>query len=529
MDKRPVVLLILDGFGISFEKRGNPVAAAKIPNLKYISENYPGTTLRASGIEVGLSWGEMGSSEVGHANIGAGLVVYQNLSKINLAIKSKEFFKLPAWGKAVNHAVKNNSAIHLLGIISSGGVHSHIDHLIAILRAIKDLKFKGKVFIQAFADGQDAPPQSALKFINALEAELRRLEIGKIASISGRYYGLDKGDNWDRVKKSYDCLIEGIGNKSLTAEKAISESYGKGIKDEQIEPTVITEENGEPVGLLKDNDALIFFHFRADRARELTQAFIFENFNKFKRRKLKNLLFIPLTQYGLDYPLEPAFPLQNIKEPLAKVISDAGKQQFHIAEKEKYAHVTYFFNGGAEKEFPGEDRIIIPSKNAQSYELIPEMSAYEITKELTVKIKSGKYDFLVANLANGDIVGHTGNFKAGIKAVETLDDCIGKIMKETLENAGTLIITADHGNVEEMINLETGEIDKEHSTNPVPLWIISPENKKPTGKRSENQIAPEGILADVAPTILDIMKIPKPEEMTGASLLNLISNCLIQE
>jgi len=528
MGKQPVVLVILDGFGISFEKKGNAVAMAKKPNLKYISENYPGTTLRASGMEVGLSWGEMGSSEVGHANLGAGLVVYQNLAKINLAIKDGSFAKLPAWKKAVNHAAENQSAIHLMGLLSNGGVHSHIDHLFTILKAIKDLKFRGPAFIHAFTDGQDVAPESAPKFISLLEAELKKLKIGQIASLSGRYYAMDKGENWDRTQKAYDCFVNGAGNQATNAEEAIAESLAKGIKDEHLEPTVLIDKNGQPLGLIKNNDAVIFFNFRADRARQITQAFIFEKFNKFPRKKLENLLFIPLTQYGLDYPLEPAFPLQNIVNPLAKIISDAGKTQFHIAEQEKYAHVTYFFNGGEEKEFLGENRLIIPSKTAASYDLIPEMSAYEIADNLVQRIKAQEYDFLVANLANGDIVGHTGNLKAGIKAVEVLDECLGKILKETLKAEGTMLITADHGNVEEMISLSTGEIDKEHSVNPVPFWIISPNNKK-TDLQKKKQIAPEGILADVAPTILELMNLPKPPEMTGNSLLTLVSDCPLPE
>ena len=527
MNKKPVLLVILDGFGVSFEKKGNAVALAKKPNLKYISENYPGTTLRASGMEVGLSWGEMGSSEVGHANIGAGLVVYQNLAKINLAIKDGSFLKLPAWSRAVRYADKNKSAIHLMGLVSNGGVHSHLDHLLTILRAIKDLNFKGEVFIHAFTDGQDVAPASAMQFLNILEIELQKMKIGKIAALSGRYYAMDKNENWDRVEKAYRCLTEGIGNQAVSAEAAIRDSYDKEIKDEYLEPTAIVDKTGQPIGLIKNKDVLIFFNFRADRARQITQAFIADKFNKFPRKKIENLLFIPLTQYGLDYPLEPAFPLQNIVNPLAKIISDAGKAQFHIAEREKYAHVTYFFNGGTEKEFPGEDRVIVPSKNVASYDLAPEMSAKEITGKLEAAIKARKYDFLAANFANGDLVGHTGNLQAGIKAVEILDDCLGVLLKSVLEAGGTMAITADHGNVEEMISLSTGEIDKEHSVNPVPFWVISPANKKSDSQKKESQVAPEGILADVAPTILELMALEKPKEMTGTSLLKLVSNCLL--
>ena len=524
MVKKPVVLAILDGFGISFEQRGNAVYHAQTPNLKFISENYPGTTLRASGVEVGLSWGEMGSSEVGHTNIGAGIVVYQNLERFNIAIRDKSFYDLSAWRDAVEHVTSHESNIHIMGLLSNGGVHSHIDHLFAILESIKNLDFGGNVFVHIFTDGQDVAPQSALKFIGALEAEMKRLKLGKIASVVGRYYAMDRNENWDRIKKAYDCLVYGVGEKALTASDAIVNSYDKDIKDEIIEPTVITNSHGSPLGLIKNNDALIFFNFRADRARQITKVFTSTDFNKFNRFEFNNLLFIPLAQYGIGYPMESAFPPENISYPLAKVISDSGLKQLHIAEKEKYAHVTYFFNGGFEKEFAGEDRIIIPSKTVSSYDLAPKMSAYEILDRVLTDISALKYDFIVVNFANCDIVGHTGNFAAGIKSVEVVDDCIGKLKDAVLGAGGTLVITADHGNVEEMINLETGEVDKEHSTNPVPLWIVSPTNSKHINSK-RMQIAPQGILADVAPTILEIMGIPKPKNMSGTSLLDIVTEC----
>lgn len=524
MSKKPVVLAILDGFGISYEQRGNAVYHAKTPNLKYISENYPGTTLRASGVEVGLSWGEMGSSEVGHTNIGAGIVVYQNLERFNIAIRDKSFYSLEAWKNATHHAIKNESNIHIMGLLSNGGVHSHIDHLFAILESIKLTGFKGNVFIHIFTDGQDVAPQSAVKFIGMLEAEMKRQRIGKIASVMGRYYAMDRNENWDRIKKAYDCMVYGVGEGARTAEEAVVNSYDKNIKDEMILPTVVTGDRGSPVGLVKNGDVLIFFNFRADRARQITKVFTSSDFNKFNRFDFNNLLFIPLAQYGIGYPMESAFPPEHISYPLAKVISEAGLKQLHIAEKEKYAHVTYFFNGGTEHEFPGEDRIIIPSKSVISYDQKPEMSAYEILERVLVEIKANNYDFTVVNFANGDIVGHTGNFQAGVKAVEVLDDCIGKLKDAVLAAGGTLVITADHGNIEEMINLETGEIDKEHSTNPVPLWIITPTNSR-RSKSKRAQIAPQGILADVAPTILEIMDIPQPKHMSGTGLLNIVTEC----
>lgn len=527
MKKNPVVLAILDGFGISYEKKGNAITLAKTPNLEYISGNYPGTTLRASGVEVGLSWGEQGSSEVGHANLGAGMVVYQNLEKINQAIKDKSFFALPIWKKAVDFADKNKSVIHLMGLVSNGGVHSHIDHVFAILEKIKSLKFKGEVLIHVFPDGQDVAEQSASKFTEMLERGIEKIGISKVATVIGRYFAMDKNENWDRAKKAYDCLTQGRGNIAKNAKEAIENSYKKGIKDEYIEPTVIVDDKNKPIGLIEDGDAVISFNFRADRIRQLTRAFVSKDFKEFPVNKFKNLFYIPMTQYGMDFALEPAFPLQNIKNPLAKVISDASKTQFHIAEKEKYAHVTYFFNGGREKTFIGEAREIMPSKKVATYDLAPEMNAREITNRVISEIKKDFYDFYVVNYANGDLVGHTGNLKAAIKAVETLDDCIGKILNETLRQGGTLIITADHGNVEEMINLETEEMDKEHSTNPVPLWIARPAGKKAAPKGIEAPQQAGGILADVAPTVLEIMGIKTPKEMTGTSLLNVISYCVL--
>ena len=523
--RKPVVLVVMDGVGVSFEKKGNAIAKAKIPNFKYISENYPGTMLRASGNEVGLSWGEMGNSEVGHLNIGSGLVVYQHLPRINLAIQDKTFFRIPAWKKAVEHAQKNKSDLHIMGLISNGGVHSHMNHLFAVLNAVKELKFKGRVFIHFFTDGRDAAPQSAVVFTSIVKDEIKKIGLGEIASVSGRYFAMDRNENWDRTKKTYDCLTAGIGEKTDDIEKAISDSYDKGINDEFIEPVVVVGKDNNPIGLVKDNDAAIFLNFRPDRARQLTQSFVLPEFNKFPRQNISNLLFITMIDYGVEYPIDIAFPSQYVTNPIAKVISDAGLKQLHIAETEKYAHVTYFLNGGSEKPLAGEDRIIIPSKNVKSFDLKPEMSAYEITDRLILELERGKYDFFAVNFANGDMVGHTGNFKAGVEAVEILDECIGKIQNSVLGLGGTLFITADHGNVEEMINLETGEIDKEHSTNPVPFWIISSDIKMTARIEQVSQLEPGGILADVAPTILEFMNLPKPAEMTGTSLLHVISSC----
>ena len=527
MAGKPVALLILDGFGISAEKKGNAVMAAKTPNLEKISREYPGTTLRASGAEVGLAWGEMGSSEVGHTNLGAGLVIYQNLPRINLAIQDRSFFALPSWEKAAKHAKDNGSDLHIMGLLSNGGIHSHIEHLFSLLDVFKNLKFKGNIFLHLFTDGQDTAPKSGTKFLEMLEGKISGMDNVRIATVIGRYYSMDKNENWARTQLAYDCLTIGKGTGVTSAADAFRIAYEKGLIDETLEPTVVTAGDGSPLGLIKENDAVIFSNFRADRARQLTQAFVFPEFRNFERKRLTNLEFISMVSYGVEYPIESAFTAQFITMPLAKVVSDAGLRQFHIAETEKYAHVTYFFNGGTEKEFPGEERAIIPSKQVKSYDLKPEMSAYEITERAVAEIRKSKYNLLIINLANGDMVGHTGKFKAGVKAVEVLDECVGEIEKAVLAMDGILVITGDHGNVEEMINLETDEIDKEHSINPVPLWILGSGFKKENPVAGDFVSEPVGILADVAPTILDIMKIKKPEEMSGASLLDVISDCPI--
>lgn len=507
---RPVVLIIMDGVGISEETKGNAVALAKKPNLKKISETFLGAKLHASGIEVGVPWGEVGSSEVGHTNLGAGVVVYQNYPRVSLAIQDGSFNKLPVWDELMD-----KPAVHLFGLISNSGIHAHIDHVIGLLRMLAQKKYKGKVFLHAFTDGEDASPRSALVFIREIEAEMSNLKIGKIASITGRYWAMDRSKNWDRTKRTIACMMEGQGATARGAEEALSNAYAKNVEDELIEPTVILDKNG-PVGLMKEGDAAVFFNIRPDRARQMTESL----------SKIKNLLLITMTQYEENLPVKVAFPPQFISHPLARVISDAGKAQFHIAESEKYAHATYFFNGGVEKPFPGEDRATIPSPAVTDFSQTPEMSARGITEKILAVLEKQKYDFIIANFANGDMVGHTGNLKAATKAIEVLDECLGKIAAKVLDQGGAMLITADHGNCEEMIDMETGEPDTEHSTNPVPLFIIGKEYQA-AGKPAMNNTEPAGILADVAPTILEIMQIPQPKEMDGKSLLRSISRLTI--
>lgn len=508
---KPVVLTILDGFGFSKETKGNAIALAKKPNLTKIGENFLGTTLHASGIEVGVPWGEVGSSEVGHTNLGAGLVIYQNYPRISLAIQDGTFFKMPVWDELLSR-----SAVHLFGLLTNSGIHAHIDHAIGLLRMLAQKKYKGGVFLHAFTDGEDAPARSALTFVRMIESEMSNLGIGKIASVTGRYWAMDRSKNWDRTEKTIACMMAGQGATARNAEEALNTAYAGNIEDELIEPTVIVDSKNKPVGQMTEKDTAIFFNFRPDRARQLTESL----------SKIKNLLLITLTQYEEGLPVKIAFPPQYITHPLAKIISDAGKTQFHIAESEKYAHATYFFNGGREEPFPGEDRAIIPSPTVNNFAETPEMSARGITEKILQMLDKNKYDFIVANFANSDLVGHTGDLKAATKAIEVIDECLGMIAAKVLELDGAMLITADHGNCEEMIDPETGAPDTEHSTNPVPFWIIG--NKYLAKEKPLRTGEPAGILADVAPTALEIMEIPQPKEMTGKSLLKSIGRLAIQ-
>ncbi len=528
MDTKKLMLIILDGFGLSLEKKGNAIAQAKTPFLDKISSSYPGTIIQASGPEVGLAWGEMGNSEVGHGNIGGGLVIYQNLTRINAAIADGSFYKFPQWAAILEHIAKKQSKIHIMGLVSNGGVHSHIDHIISILKSLKEAgDFPDQVMLHFFSDGQDVSPQSAEQFYDLLIEGIHKLGLSKnvtIASLCGRYYAMDKSENWERTEKAYLCLTQGTGQKAQDFKEVLKTSYKAKIYDEKLLPTVFTDESGVSLGLIEDHDAVIFFNFRPDRARQLTQAFIFDKFSGFKRTKqLTGLLFITMTEYGADYPATALFDAAVIAHPLASLLAKASLKQFHIAETEKYAHVTYFFNGGTETQFKKEDRAIIDSPKVKSYDEKPAMSAHKIVSTTLEHFKD--YDFILVNLANGDMVGHTGNLKASKEAVEVLDESVEKLVTAMLKENGTILITADHGNVEEMINLETDKIDKEHSTNPVPLWIISPTNQFAQAPGPLAQLVPTGILADIAPTILDYYGIKKPAEMTGTSLLAITTAC----
>lgn len=508
MEKKPVMLMILDGFGISKIDNGNAVKAAYKPNLDKYFKKYPHTELGASGLSVGLPEGQMGNSEVGHLNIGAGRIVYQALTRITKSINEGEFFKNEVLNSAVDNAVKNNSDLHLLGLVSPGGVHSHTDHLKGLLQLAKQ-KGASRVYIHAFTDGRDVPPSSAYMYIDDMEKYIQKIGIGKIATVSGRYYAMDRDKRWERVELAYNALVYGRGNKAVSAGEAVINSYDNGKTDEFIVPTVI-EENNKPVATIKNGDSVIFFNFRPDRARQLTRALNDNIFKGFEREKL-NLKFVTMTEY--DATLENvyvAFNNEVYKNTLGEYVSKMGKSQLRIAETEKYAHVTFFFNGGVEAPNKNEDRELIPSPKVATYDLKPEMSAREVTSTVLDRLDQDKYDMIILNFANPDMVGHTGIFQAAKKAIEVVDECLGRIVSKILEKHGTVFITADHGNSEQMVDYSTGNPMTAHTTNSVPFLYIS---------KNSTELRKDGILADISPTILQVMGLEKPKEMTGKSLI----------
>jgi 2,3-bisphosphoglycerate-independent phosphoglycerate mutase len=516
---RPIVLVVLDGWGLSANSQGNPIRKAHLPTFDKLNGFYPMTALQASGIAVGLPWNTQGNSEVGHMTMGAGRVIYQNLPRITLAIQDGSFFKNPAFVAAAENAKKNNGKFHVMGLIGEGSVHSHKDHLFMILRMAKEQGLR-QVYIHAFTDGRDSSPTSGIQSLRDVEAHAQIIGIGKLASVCGRHYAMDRNNNWDRVEMAYKMLTEGKGNPITNVFQYLEDCYAKNITDEYIEPGVIVEKDG-PVTTIEDGDSVIFFNFREDRAREMTKAFTLPSFEKFPRPKQLNINFVTMTEYEKDLPVSIAFPPEDVKNSLGEILSQQHKTQLRIAETEKYAHVTYFFNGGNEQAWPGEDRMLIPSPTVSRFDEVPEMSAPQVTEKTIEMIESGKYDFILINYANPDMVGHTGNEEACIQAVEATDKSLSLLIPAVLNKGGCLLITADHGNVEEVKNLGTGEIDTEHSTNPIPLWFVTADNhREKTAEslvRDETQV--EGLLSDVAPTVLDLMGIPKPPEMSGESLL----------
>ena len=520
---KPCVLLILDGFGVAPDSAGNAITRANMPVFKDLTRRYPTLTLRASGAEVGLSWGEMGNSEVGHLALGAGRVYYQSLPRINREITTGAFFENPAFLQAMDHAKKNKGTLHLIGLVSGGHVHSDDVHCHTLLELAKRQGCK-KVAVQAILDGRDTVYSAGIDFISTLLKKMAELGVGKLASLSGRYYAMDRDHRWERTQLAYQAMVMGKGQTATDALEAIKQSYTKEIFDEEFVPTVMVE-GDQPVATVQSGDAVIFFNFRPDRMRQLVESFVLSEFKNFERPPLKNLSVVTMTEYEAGLPVVVAYPPQVVDQCLAEVISKAGLKQLHIAETEKYAHVTFFFNGTQEKPFKGEDRVIVPSPKVASYDATPAMSANEITDRVVKEIEANAYDFIVMNLANPDMVAHTGNLEASIKADEVVDACIGRVARDTLAQGGVLFLTADHGNAEELLNLRTGEKDKEHSTNPVPFIVVgksfegqpSVAGEVPNGDLS--LMPPVGMLADVAPTILSVMHLPQPPQMTGQSLV----------
>lgn len=516
------MLVVLDGWGISAEPSGNAISNAATPNMDAFMKYYPNTILQASGIAAGLPWGKMGNSEVGHLILGAGKTLYQNLPRVSLSIQDKTFYSNDVLLNSIAHSIDNNSNIHIMGLLSDGGVHSHIDHLYAILEMLKMNRVASeKVFIHIFTDGRDTETTAGLKYLSELNRNIKEENWpGHIASIMGRYYAMDRNQTWDRTKLAYYCLANLVGVKELDPKLALEKSYAENVTDEFIKPTIFPDKfnNFTPI---KENDSIIFYNIREDRARQLTKAFALDEFTSFDRgAKIENLYIATMMEYEKGLPVNVVFPPEIVANPLGKVISDNGLRQLRIAETEKYAHVTYFFNGGKESPFENEYRTLVPSPSVSTYDQTPEMSADTLTETAVKDIDSGRFDFILLNYANADMVGHTGNFKQAVKAIEFIDVCMGRIYEACMRNDFTLLITADHGNAEEMFNPKTGEIMTEHTTNPVPFIAISKDNKFPTPRKYDIDMRVGGMLSDVAPTVLDVMGLAKPEEMTGRSILD---------
>ncbi|MED3622806.1 2,3-bisphosphoglycerate-independent phosphoglycerate mutase [Neobacillus thermocopriae] len=509
MSKAPVALIILDGFGCRSEQKGNAVAQAKKPNFDRYWNTYPHTHLTACGEAVGLPEGQMGNSEVGHLNIGAGRIVYQSLTRVNIAIREGEFEKNETFLGAMEHVKKHGTSLHLFGLLSDGGVHSHINHLFALLKLAKEEGVE-KVYVHAFLDGRDVGPQTAPTYIQQTLDKMKEYGVGEFATISGRYYSMDRDKRWERVEKSYRAMVYGEGPTYTNPLEVVEDSYAHGIFDEFVIPSVMVKENGEPVATIKDNDAVIFYNFRPDRAIQISNTFTNKDFRSFDRgpKHPNHLFFVCLTHFSETVDGYVAFKPTNLDNTLGEVLSQNQLKQLRIAETEKYPHVTFFMSGGREEKFPGEERILINSPKVPTYDLKPEMSAYEVTDALLSEIAQDKFDAIILNYANPDMVGHSGMLEPTIKAVEAVDECLGKVVDAILEKGGIAIITADHGNADEVVTLD-GKPMTAHTTNPVPVIITKPGL----------ELREDGILGDLAPTMLDLLNLEQPAEMTGKSLI----------
>lgn len=506
--KKPVVLTIMDGFGCTDNVVGNAIKSAGTPYLDALTDVYPHTHINASGLAVGLPDGQMGNSEVGHTNIGAGRIIYQDLTRISKAIEDGDFFE----NTELKHAMKNARLhkLHVMGLLSDGGVHSHIDHLKAVLDMAKR-EGVDQVFVHAFTDGRDTDPQSAIDYVKEIQAYMDKIGTGKFASVVGRYYAMDRDKRWDRVEQAYKALVKGEGKQAISAVECVEKSYADGVNDEFIVPTVMVE-NGQAIGKIEENDSVIFFNFRPDRAREITRSIVDKRFDGFIRTNMETV-FVCMTTYDATIEeVEVAFGPQDIINTLGQYLSDNGKNQLRAAETEKYAHVTFFFNGGKEKPYENEDRLLIPSPKVATYDLQPEMSAYELLDKLLKAIDEDKYDFIAVNFANPDMVGHTGSIEATEKAIKTVDECVGKLFEKVLSVGGSGIITADHGNAEYMLDYDNGRPITSHSTNPVPMLVVGEKFK-------DKELLENGRLCDLAPTVLAMIGMEKPEEMSGHSLI----------
>ena len=510
MSKKPTVLMILDGYGLNERKDHNAIAEANTPVMDKLMAEYPFVKGYASGLSVGLPDGQMGNSEVGHMNMGAGRIVYQDLTRITKEIQDGDFFENEALLYAMKNAKENNTALHMYGLLSDGGVHSHITHVYALLEMAKRYGLS-KVYVHCFLDGRDTPPESGKDFVQALQDKMNELGIGEIATVSGRYYAMDRDNRWDRVEKAYNALTKGEGVTAASGVEAVAQSYEKGETDEFVLPTVVTK-NGAPVATIQDGDSIIFFNFRPDRAREITRTFCCDDFDGFERGPRKKVAYVCFTQYDVTIPNKKvAFEKIAITNTFGEYLAAHHMTQARIAETEKYAHVTFFFNGGVEAPNEGEDRILVKSPKVATYDLKPEMSAYEVCDKFVEAIKSGKYDVIITNFANPDMVGHTGVESAAIKAIETVDECVGRVVDALKEVDGQMFICADHGNAEQLVDYETGEPYTAHTTNPVPFILVNYD--------SAYTLKEGGRLADIVPTMIEMMGMEKPKEMTGESLL----------
>lgn len=536
---RPLILVILDGWGIAPNSKGNAISHAKTPHMTKFKNSYPYAELRASGEAVGLPKEEDGNSEVGHLNIGAGRIVYQDLPRINMAIADGQFLQNPVLIHAIKHAKARKSVVHLMGLIGQGTVHSSLEHVYALLWLAKVHGMRPeRVAIHIFTDGRDGPPTGGLGIVATIEKKIAEIGVGTIATVCGRYYAMDRDHHWMRTEKAYRLLTKGEGHQALTPYQAVEHAYQKGLTDEFIEPTVIVDSQKDPRAIVSAHDSVISFNYRGDRARQLAQAFVVDDFKTLKTRKfveteyhdtvtgarvevktfargakIADLYFVTMSEYERGLSVSGiAFPPEDVKMPIARVLAEHGMRQLHVAETEKYPHVTYFFNGGREEAFRGEERMMFPSPPVSTYDKKPQMSTEQIVAYIIKSLNQRKYDFIVVNFACPDMVGHTGIFNAGVAAVEAADAAVGEVAQETLAHNGVCVITADHGNVEEMISLKTGDVDTKHSTSPVPFIVVG---NPFLGRRH----LPNGILADVAPTILAILDLPKATDMTGRNLL----------